>query len=585
VNDARYVKFWKNVCGDGKDFHSVVETGGKKFVSPWATLGFKGLLKALIVTTTPADAGEEEDMQFLEMQEALEDYVSHHGLFEQAQAAARLATRLPWLIKYKFVDKLPQSVHSIDLLRGLHTTEGALPLEDITFKLPPRFIIGTLLITGHLLETRYNHWRTKNFADELELAQISAGAAGRKSFHRWELRNQAATSPWDTEEMTEVDQVGQFLGYMPFSKRGDPKARNPGLNTSYWEAAILGSVPGTAAHTVLSSQKPYTSTVGATVISVSSGWFAKIRACDLFGDRVFKTPYNDFPFRDERIDSTFLNETEKRVAFAQKALPTFELVKIQFGRYRPTSPMQHMMMSLVPEFPSMGGRAGLRKWGTFGQQYLSRAPLNDILFPRGVYLFHEETHGDARKFEDGKRTDGTGESVGTDGDDGSESADNNAISTESDVEGNEIDTIHADIDTVRKYIADGWMPTESEVSGDVIATPGGNNSAFHAFIAAMKLSGNDVSLETVVEVAEKGGWDKNIFANFHELGILAAHFDVEIILQTGVSGAFRFPERAKYPQQARIGLVCLGDKFGWLPERCKGKGSKRKGVRFAEMEK
>lgn len=371
MNDPRYVKFWRNVCGDGKYFDSVVETGGKKFVSPWATLGFKGLLKDLIVTTTPADVSGEEDMELLEMQEALEDYVAYHGLFEQAQAAARLATRLPWLIKYKFVDMLPQPVHSIDLLRGLHTKEGGLPLEDITFKLPPRFIIGTLLITGHILETRYNHWRTKNFADERELAQTSVGAVGRKSFHRWELRNRTGTSPWGTEEMKEVDQVGQFLGYMRFTKRGDPKARNPGLNTSYWEAAILGPVLGTATHTVLSAQQPRTSTIGATVISVGSGWFAKLRACDLFDDRVFKTPYNDFPFPDERIDPIFLNETEKRVAYAQKGLPMFELAKIQFGRYQSTSPMQHLKMSLAPDFPSMGGRAGLRKRGTFGQQFLS----------------------------------------------------------------------------------------------------------------------------------------------------------------------------------------------------------------------
>lgn len=212
----------------------------------------------------------------------------------------------------------------------------------------------------------------------------------------------------------------------------------------------------------------------------------------------------------------------------------------------------------------------------------SRAPLNDILFPQGKYLFQEETRRNARISEDGTRTDGTRESLDTEGGDGSETADNNAIATESE---GEIDTIQSDIYTVRKYVADGWMAIDSEVSGDVITAPVGNDSAFHAFVAAMRLSGNDVSLETVVEVADKEGWDESVFASFHELRILAAHFDVEIILETGLSGAFRFPERPRrYPEQARIGLVCLGDKFGWSPERCKEKGSKRKGVRFVEME-
>jgi hypothetical protein len=80
-NNPRYVNFWRMVCGDGMNFISLVETGGKRFSSPWARLGFKGLLKAVIVSSAEP-AAEEGDMEFLEMQAALEDYVSYHGLFE-----------------------------------------------------------------------------------------------------------------------------------------------------------------------------------------------------------------------------------------------------------------------------------------------------------------------------------------------------------------------------------------------------------------------------------------------------------------------------------------------------------------------
>jgi len=101
-DNPRYVKFWKNICGDGTEFSSVINTD-KKFVSPWASLGFKGLLKALIVSTANPDESCEGDMDYLEMQEALDDYIAHHGLFSQALAAARLASRLPWLVRYKFL--------------------------------------------------------------------------------------------------------------------------------------------------------------------------------------------------------------------------------------------------------------------------------------------------------------------------------------------------------------------------------------------------------------------------------------------------------------------------------------------------
>lgn len=114
-NNSRYVNFWKMVCRDGAGFASLIEAGGKKFCSPWAALGFKGLLNALIVSTAEPNDG---DMDFLEMQEALDDYVNCHNLIHQASAAARLASRLPWLVKYKYVDIMPQPIHSADLLEG-----------------------------------------------------------------------------------------------------------------------------------------------------------------------------------------------------------------------------------------------------------------------------------------------------------------------------------------------------------------------------------------------------------------------------------------------------------------------------------
>ena len=69
--DPRYVNFWKTVCSDGKNFTTLVEIRGKQFQSPWAMLGFRGLHNALILSEAePAD----RDLEFLEMQEALDDY-------------------------------------------------------------------------------------------------------------------------------------------------------------------------------------------------------------------------------------------------------------------------------------------------------------------------------------------------------------------------------------------------------------------------------------------------------------------------------------------------------------------------------
>ena len=96
--------------------------------------------------------------------------------------------------------------------------------------------------------------------------------------------------------MKELDEISKFLGRRLYTKRGiDIKFRTPGLGTSFWEAALLGPVPGTAAETVLNAQEPNTATCGATVVSVSSLWFTKLRACDMFDSRTFRGPYNDFP--------------------------------------------------------------------------------------------------------------------------------------------------------------------------------------------------------------------------------------------------------------------------------------------------
>jgi len=272
-NNPRYVNFWRTVCGDGMNFASVVEAGSKKFVSPWAMIGFKGLLKSLIVSEAKPDDGE---LEFLDMQEALEDYIVIYGLFDQANAASRLAFRLPWLVRYKFLDSMPQPIHSADLLHGLQLTNGSLPTEDITFKLPPRFTIGTLLIAGHLLETGFNHWLSENV--DLEVAGTSRGAAYRQLFYLWERGVRWFNSPWHVPAMKEVNEVSEFLGHIRYSQRGDLKFRGFGINTSFWKAALIGPISGTAAHTVLSTQQPNTTVVGGTVLSISARWFAKVRA-------------------------------------------------------------------------------------------------------------------------------------------------------------------------------------------------------------------------------------------------------------------------------------------------------------------
>jgi hypothetical protein len=532
-NNPRYVNFWRNVCGDGMDFASLVEAGGKRFGSPWAMLGFKGLLKALVVSEAEPD---QDDLEFLEMQEALEAYIKHHGLFAQAVAASRLASRLPWLVKYKFVDTMPQPIHSADLVPGRKTRNGSLPTADITFKLPPRFTIGTLLIAGHLMETRFNHWVSENM--DLETAYTSLGAAYRKLFYLWETGSRTATPPWGVSGMKEVHEVGEFLGHILYSKRGDLKFRGPGLNTSFWEAAIAGPIPGTAAHAVLSAQQPNTSVVGATIISVGAGWFAKVRASDLFGNRLFDRPYNDFPFPSEKIPATYLSETEQRVALTQKPLPSFELTELHFGRNRPISSYQQLLLPLAPVFPPGGG---MHTGGRFRETYISQ----------------------------GERTTGTQSNIG-----GRNSTDSRS----------ELGAVCAGGQASVQTVLSGWESIDRPVGGEIVPVSEGKDSAFRAFVDALRASGMAADFETVNDVARNHGWDGETLANMRDLGHLCEHFAVGLRLEHELTGCLRYRMACDRPQ---IRLVYLENRrFGWVREKTeKAKDdANRKLVRFPDNE-
>lgn len=344
-DNARHVNFWKTVCGEGMSFVSTVQVEEKTFISPWASLEFRGLQNALVLSEAEPD---ENDLEFLEMQEALEDYVVRHSLFAQAAGASRVASRLPWLMKNKFVDALPKPVHTIDILRGLRTTSEHLPATDITFKLPPQYSITTLLVAGHLLETRFNHWMWRNI--KVDVALTSLGAAFRQVFYLWETNSGGMNSAWSGTDMDEVAKIGIFLGRQTYMRGADRKFRRPGLNTSFWEAAILGPVSGSTAETVLAGQRPDTEIIGGTILSVGPKWFAKIRSSNIFGTRLFDRPYDDFPFPTQRVDATHLTETEQRLAFARAEIPPFELTQLQFGRVYMSSSLR-TLYSVLPNFP------------------------------------------------------------------------------------------------------------------------------------------------------------------------------------------------------------------------------------------
>lgn len=89
-DNTQHLNFWRSVCGEGLSYVSHVQIGDKSFVSPWATQEFHSLHNSLVVSRAEPD---ENDLELLEMQEALEDYVVLHGLYAQAAAASRLASR------------------------------------------------------------------------------------------------------------------------------------------------------------------------------------------------------------------------------------------------------------------------------------------------------------------------------------------------------------------------------------------------------------------------------------------------------------------------------------------------------------
>jgi len=515
-NNPRYVTFWRMVCGDGTGFASLVESGGKKFCSPWAALGFKGLLKALIVTTAEPDGG---DMDFLEMHQALNDYVNCHGLVYQAACAARLASRLPWLVKYKYVDIMPQPVHSADLLEGARMPTIA--TEDMILRLPPRFCIATLLLVGHLMETRFVHWMTKNI--DLDAAKISLGAGFRKLHHLWESQNYEFTRPLDADELKEIIEIGEFLGHLNFTLSGDPKFRGPGVNTSYWEAALVGPIPGTSAHAVLCAQRPQTTLVGGTVVGVSSAWFAKIRASNLFESRKLECPYNDFPFPTRQVPQSHLTEVEHRLAYAEKDLPAFELFKIHFGRTRPVSSYKQVLLNLAPCFPP---GAGCRNGGTFTDAYLTSETTNS-----------EKTE-----------------------------------------QPSEAEIEHGDAPTKT-----GWNVVEQSVlpktNKNIVDIE--KDAAIQVFVNALRASGIAADFESTKEMAIAVGWTEGAFASLRVLGDLCDHYQVGLLLESEALGCFRYSVASD--TVIRMFYLETQKGIGWASEIEEKKAAEtKKGVRFVD---
>jgi hypothetical protein len=524
--DPRYVNFWKTVCSEGKNFTTLVEIGEKRFQSPWAMLAFRGLHNALILSEAEPSDG---DLEFLEMQEALDEYIVHHGLFAQAEAASRLASRLPWLVKYKFVESLPWPIHTADLDRGLQKVTGSLPREDVTFKLPQRYIIGTLLVAGHMMAAHFNAWIAENI--DLEVGYTSLGGALRKLFAKWETESHTFKSSRGNSGIKEINEVGEFLGDIRYTQKGDTKLRNPGENTSYWEAALVGPVPCTAAQAVLASQQPNAIVVGASVLSVSSKWFAKIRASNLLDKRKFETPYDDFPFPTDVVSVRHLTETEQRLAYAQKELPEFELVQLQFGPYQSLSSFQQLFLDVGPTWPPptrklMGGR--------FQETFL-----------------RPESPPETSHVGDTNPMDSTETSDRPHGGDG-----NTVQST-------------------------GWRSIDSPVEGDRVLVAPGNDSALRAFVDALRASGVAVNLEDVKEIATSQGWDEANFANMRDLGNLCERFQVELALENDLTGCIRYHVKSA---SSSVQLVYLGElQFAWVRETNGEKVQRRtnrKGVRF-----
>ena len=528
--DPRYVNFWKTVCSDGKNFTTLVEIGGKRFQSPWAMLGFRGLHNALILSEDePADG----DLEFLEMQEALDDYVAHHRLFAQAEAASRLASRLPWLVKYKFVESLPWPIHVADLDRVLRKATGSLPNKDVTFKLPQRYIIATLLVAGHMMETHFNHWIAENV--DLEVGYTSLGGAFRKLFAKWEMESRTFKSCRGDSGMKEINEVREFLGDIRYTQKADTKFRDPGVNTSFWEAALAGPVPRTAAHAVLASQQPNTITIGGSVLSVSSTWFAKIRASNLLGNRIFERPYDDFPFPRDIIPVSHLTETEQRLAYAQKELPQFELVQLQFGPYRALPSFQQLFLDVVPTWPSPTRRMTT---GRFQQTYLlpESPPEKPTPIPCPPSLPERKSNADTNSRLEAEET----------------------ADTQSGVDAN------TEVGGQLK----GWRSIDPPLGGDRVLVARGNDSALQAFVDALRASGVSANLEDVKEIAGSQGWDQASFANMRDLGNLCEHFQVGLTLENELTGCIKYSVEGASASVPSVRLVYLGDmRFAWIREQ------------------
>jgi hypothetical protein len=318
-----------------------------------------------------------------------------------------------------------------------------------------------------------------------------------------------------------------------FTKRDDRKFRGPGLNTSFWEAAIVGAIPQTASHAVLSDQWPDSTMVGGTVLLVNAAWLAKIRSSNILGDRIFQVPDNDFPFPNRKVNAEFLTSKEERLAFANKMIPAFRLTSLHVGRRPRRHPTTSFFTTPLPEFPLLSGRAGARRTGTFQQKYLSRATLKDIRDLESLTAIGNTT----------PITPVPSDSILIDIDPAS---------------------YDDDRDLMVEYMAEGWYLINSQPVRSHTAAPKGRDSALTAFTAAMKAIGSLVTLEDVKQVAIEQGYDDQRTADFREIARLSKFYGVETVLESGALGWFRIPS----PGSGRIHLVDVGEgHFGWVGSR------------------
>lgn len=382
------------------------------------------------------------------------------------------------------------------------------------------------------MEAQFLHWMTKNI--DLDAAQLSLGAGFRKIHHLWESQKYDSSGPIDADELKEIIEIGEFLGHLNYTLGGDPKFRSPGVNTSYWEAVLVGPIVGTTAHAVLSAQQPNTTLVGGTVVGVSSAWFAKIRASNLFESRKLERPYNDFPFPARQIPQSHLTEVEHRLAYAEKDLPEFELFKIHFGRTRTISSYKQLLLNLVPSFPPGGG---LRNGGTFTHAYLTCADDRS----------HQPSNVE----------------------------NNSSEKTEQPAE--------AEVEHEGAPSKTGWNVVEQsalqEMNGNTVNT--GKDTAIQVFVDALRASGIAADFESTKELAIAVGWTEGAFASLQILGHLCNHYQVGLLLESEALGCFRY----SIASDTVIRMFYLETKkeVGWIREIEEKKVADTKnGVRFTD---